>query len=580
LQKRHRVARDLLRPTRWARSQRVSHAFGPIRAEGGRRRSDPFPQDVLKPIKSIDLTIAPEIKLRRTMKASHVVLSSLILLLLGLPAEAAVYTVMAGGGGNFTTIQACSSAAVAGDTCDVFTGSYSGWTQNNSGGAGNPITFQVHAGQTATLTSGISLSGRSYITITGFTLSMSGTFVGGNGTTAHNTVSNNHGTAGTVFRINDTQGNNGSDNVISHNTVVASGTGNVVGFYLYGDRNLIDGNDISGFDGDCMDLGGTNVVVRNNYCHDVSGANSGQHIDFIQKIGATVPELAFALIEGNTFRNCTNDGGNCHMANIGESTGEGPGTDTEIWRFNYEQGIDGSGITFGGSTSSDTVPNMHAYNNTIATEAKTSNNGDCVTFNYAPGGKAFNNLCYNVTGNGASPTVFSGANTGDAGNGNLAFTTGFSGSWNSPYSQEATYAALHSRNPLFANYPTDASLQAGSPAINAGAALTAVAATDSGSGASIIVNDARFFQPGWATTQGDWIRVGASTTAQIGSINYATNTLTLTSAIARSAGEPVYLYKNSSGTVVLLGSLPTVGAFQAAGGGVPPTIPTGLKIVP
>jgi len=80
------------------------------------------------------------------------VLISLNLLLLGLQAEATTYSVKAGGGGNFTTIQACANAAVAGDTCTVFAGTYSGWTQPTSGSAGKPITFQANPGDTVTLT--------------------------------------------------------------------------------------------------------------------------------------------------------------------------------------------------------------------------------------------------------------------------------------------------------------------------------------------------------------------------------------------------------------------------------------------
>jgi hypothetical protein len=39
-------------------------------------------------------------------------------------ANATTYAVKAGGGGNFTTIQACATAMAAGDTCTVFAGTY------------------------------------------------------------------------------------------------------------------------------------------------------------------------------------------------------------------------------------------------------------------------------------------------------------------------------------------------------------------------------------------------------------------------------------------------------------------------
>ena len=90
-----------------------------------------------------------------------------------------------------------------------------------------------------------------------------------------------------------------------------------------------------------------------------------------------------------------------------------------------------------------------------------------------------------------------------------------------------------------------------------------MAAGDSGSGTSLVVNDAAFFSDGYGLTgvQPDWIRVGASTTVQIASINYDTNIITLANSINRSVGDPVYLYKDSDGTVVLTDSLPNIGAY-------------------
>jgi hypothetical protein len=515
------------------------------------------------------------------MKTNHaVILASLALLLLsGSRAGAAtVYAVKAAGGGNFTTIQSCSNSAVAGDTCEVYAGTYSGWTQNASGVAGSPITFMAHAGDIVTINSGITISSRSYIRVTGFRFSMSSTAVNGNGSTAHNTIDHNTGTVGSLFQIADGLGSNGSDNVVSGNIVVASDAGNNVGIYLYGDRNLIDGNDLKGFDGDCMDLGGMNVVVRNNKCHDLDGSTSGQHIDFIQVIGGgTSPTLSYSLIEGNVEQNCINDGGNCHFVIV--RTGTGPVADTLIVRQNFFTNLnDAGGVNVGGV--GDSVPNFHFYNNTDATGSLYSgqNSGLCISFQgTVGGGQVLNNIFYKCGGNGLSPSMLPAAE-----NGNIAYNPGYSGSWNSPYSSEPTYASLHNKDPLFANFPTDGSLLSTSPALSGGVALTAVSSTDAGSGTSLVVNDARFFQPGWAGTQGDSIRVGSSTTAQITSINYATNTLTLSTAISRSAGSPVYLYKNSAGTVVLPGSLPAIGAYSGAGGVVisTPTAPTNVRIVP
>jgi hypothetical protein len=135
-------------------------------------------------------------------------------------------------------------------------------------------------------------------------------------------------------------------------------------------------------------------------------------------------------------------------------------------------------------------------------------------------------------------------------------------------------------NPGFVNYSANNfSLSAGSPAIGAGTYLTAAASGDVGSGTSLLVNDAGFFQDGYGipTVQADWIRVGPTVTAQIVSVNYDTNTLTLANSISRSPGDPVYLYKDSSGRQVLFGRPPDIGAYPYTGGGGDATYPSSPK---
>ena len=485
-------------------------------------------------------------------------------------AEATTYTVKAGGGGDFTSISACASSAVAGDTCTVFAGSYSGWTQSNSGTPGNPITFQANGttlttcaltscsgpnGDAVTITSGIDVSGRQYIQIIGFSIQGTISF---NTSSNHNTVTHNHDTITLAYQV-DAVGNTDSDNVFSYNVVDLTGiVTNATGFYFYGDRNRFEHNEIKNGEGDCHDLGGTNVIVRNEYCHDINGA-SGEHIDFVQEMGAgDTPVLTYSLIEGNVEQHCYNDGGNCHAVII--RTGGAPAADTIIYRHNYMQNLDGSGGNFGGV--GDNVPNAWFYNNTIATESTVSENGSCAVWQNASTGVSFNNICYNVTAGNSNYSPFYSTTSDLAENGNISYTTGYSSSWGSPYSGETTYSALHNKNTVFANYPTDGTLQPTSPAIGAGVALTTVAAGDAGSGTSLIVHNAHGLQPGWAGTQGDWIRVGSTNTVQITAINYTTNTLTLASSISRSSGDPVYLYKNSNGQIVLFGSAPDIGAYQ------------------
>ena len=427
-----------------------------------------------------------------------------------------------------------------------------------SGSSGNRITFTANPGDTVTINSTVDISSRSYITISHFTFSGAG--VSGNGTSSHNIIDHNNSNT-TMLRIIDGQGSAGSDNIMSNNVIVfPNHSNNATCFYVYGDRNRFENNDCSGGGGDFLDWGGTNVVVRNNKFHDIDGSLSGEHMDFFQVIGGgTTPTGSFSLSEDNVEYNCKNDGGNCH--NVIIRTGGAGGTagaDTIIVRFNYAHDIDGSGASFGGV--GDNVPNSAFYNNTYATFTATGS-GNCASYQNAPAGEAFNNICYNL-GTAGQFQVGGCNSSGLTGvcNGNLLFDAGYTGSWDSVYSGEATYAALHNQNPQFANYPTDGTLQAGSPAIGAGVALT----TASGSGSnstSLAVGNAHGFQPGWAGVQADWIRIGASTAVQISSINYSTNVITLASPVTWASGAPIYLYKNSNGTVVLPGNAPNVGAY-------------------
>jgi hypothetical protein len=133
----------------------------------------------------------------------------------------------------------------------------------------------------------------------------------------------------------------------------------------------------------------------------------------------------------------------------------------------------------------------------------------------------------------------------------------------------------------------DLTLQEGSGARDKGTYLTTVHADDTGSGDSLKVTDALYFQAGSAAAtkpigsslsniQADYIKVGATLAAaeevQITDINYSTNTLTISPAITRADGEYVWLSRKSDGVVVLVGDAPDAGAHEYGTGATTHTL--------
>lgn len=138
-------------------------------------------------------------------------------------------------------------------------------------------------------------------------------------------------------------------------------------------------------------------------------------------------------------------------------------------------------------------------------------------------------------------------------------------------------------DPLFTDItgvadPTNATqwnfnLQAESTAIDGGESLT-LANGAGNSTTALIVDDAGYFFDGYgmaddipnATIEADWICIGTvSNCAQISSINYDTNTITLSSAMTWADNAAIYLYKKSDGVQVLYGAAPEYGAYEYTG---------------
>jgi hypothetical protein len=470
-----------------------------------------------------------------------------------------------GSGKTHTTIQACVNAMNAGDTCLVYSGTYNETVTVGSGSAGNYKT--ILAQEAATVTT-FNVGSRNYAAVKGFQITGGGIAGGGNST--YVLIENNYinSPSGACINPRDTYTSNWW--IVRKNIMYKCG---YVGIFITGSNTLIEDNDISHQVNDCFYGGLTNSVIRNNVCHDYNPQGSGQHLDFVQWDGSSAVAFSQSLIEGNTAQRCVDSTHNCHVV-ILRNPGGSPASQNTIVRYNYAQSIDGGGIMMGGG-STDSVPYSRIYNNTLALEYKPAENASFVTYYISNYSKAFNNISYNTGSSRYSPFDSS---TGSVGNYNIAYDSAYpSASWASPYTTEATFNTLKNQNPTFTNYPYSAAISSSSPAKDAGGALTTVS---SGCGTStLVLADARWFQPGWAGTNADWLAIGTVTNAyQISSITYSTNTVVFTGAVSCTNGNSIWLYKKSDGAQVLYGTAPDIGAYEY-GTSSHPSPPKGLKLI-
>jgi hypothetical protein len=485
------------------------------------------------------------------------------------------------------TIGKAANTLVAGDKVTVLAGgSYDERVvPTNSGTAVNAITYNAGPGIMPKVR-GFSLSGRSYITIKGFEITNTGFSSDVNNPAIFVT-----GTTGVKILnnyIHDTilQGIRSNPNVNGAKSINLHIQGNTLAYIgpsgarenmiqIWGDGTLIEGNELSHGE-DYIRVYGNHIVVRNNTMHNsVESETQGGHIDAVQSHCAgtnPAPEAAnFLLLEGNYHRD--NPDFNSHFAVI-NATNTCGGTKTVIVRHNAIVNLGGASAYIS-DTASNFGDHHKFYNNTmvngnIAQTPKTSSTA--VDLRGISSASVINNIFVDAVRTTNSPGVYVLDNTGTGTTDyNFAYTTSGTISWGNPINTEPH--RILNQNPLFVS-STDFRLQPGSPARAAGGPLTTVHSSDTGTGTSLAVTDAHFFQDGWAGTTPDWIAIGnSSNIVQISSIDYNTNTIALAQSVTRSAGQPVWLYMNSSGSRVLYSSSPDMGAFPSGGPDTAPPVP-------
>jgi hypothetical protein len=533
-------------------------------------------------------------------------------LVLAVSAGATNYTVKSGGGGNYSTIQACATAMSAGDTCTVYAGTYNENITVSAGSAGNYKTLTVNPGDTVYV---LNFTLNSHTKVNGFhiqnTSSPSGqscVSITGNSTDYYITNNTMYACGGSSM-IDEVA--NGGDNTtygyIQGNTLSypcsTSGAPNVCrGITVSGDYHLIENNDISHTSDGIYVFGKHNILRKNNF-HDQNsndcGSNSSNcHIDFMQadaSIPATQPSQ-YLLIENNTALNMV--GSNMHAVGILQAQACGGQCFNAIVRFHKAVHIGSGGIVDdnSGQDSPAGWSNVKSYNNTWAdagNENTAGGNGLSGFMHTSTGGSVINDIYYFPFAlSNWYPYFADSLSIPFTARNNLGFCTttpcqiyvgmyGNSSAWTSEPGNIGT-----STDPQFASYSStglgNLSLASGSPAIGAGTNLTT--ALDSGSSSSsLVVADASYFQDnpgGLIGVQPDCIRIGATTTACIaqGGIHYSTNTITLASPASWNNGDPVYIYKISDGTVVLPNGQanPNMGAMFDSASASAPAAPTGL----
>jgi len=533
------------------------------------------------------------------------------------------YTVKADGGGNYTTIQACASAMSAGDTCTVYAGTYSESPNIPAGTAGNYKTITVN--------------GTDVVTVQGFTINSHTKLIGNCpmptagdapaagscGFTITNPSSPKSGACvGWTSSITDfyivnnvmTECGSGGGYMIGSSWTIVSNHGYIQGNTLsyacvnsasinhgecnpimpFGDHFLIEGNDLSHYTL-AIDFGTNYSIYRNNTFHDQyeTEASGNYHTDvFFSEPGAGVSyTVEYNVFEGNLQYNAV-----------------GPNSKTDLFQ-------DDSGVTClncfnvifryntisrigSGAASNYYWPNIMAYNNSVVDSLLDAgaSDGTADYAQYSTKGSYINQLYYfDFSSAQANFNIYQCG---------LGCNYGYSLYWCNPSSNCSSVwgntpavpflndPGNKNSNPLFVNYISAGNpsnnyhLQAGSPAIAAGTHLTTVASSDSGSGTSLVVTDAAYFQDGYglsnanSTVSPDCIAVTTvSNHVCITAVNYSTNTLTMASGFSRSHGDSIWLYSKSDGVQVLTGSAPDMGAHPFGSGTPPPAPPSGLSAI-
>jgi PKD repeat protein len=490
--------------------------------------------------------------------------------------------------------------AVAGDTVILRDGTYStGINPSNSGSEGNVITFMAYKGEIPRITVGneraVTIVGKSYIKVDGIHSYESQAFFFIGYGACYNEIANcvfdrswGQYSIGLIscYSTALAEGGPSNHNWIHHNVFSRYGrisNGDDLGtIRISGHRtdpsayNTFENNVFFYGGHDCLDIGGRYNVVRNNVFHNeeayfevpaggecrknpASGYFGNRNI-ILSNYGDG-PGTAFrTLIEGNRIGHAgtaPDDNGGVGIENAGAHT---------VVRYNdiYGNGSSGYYSKMQGAYDSSVRSGSWArvYNNSIYHNGFGDpeidvqfKHGICI-WSY----RTYNDWPEDVVV--VNNIVYGNRNEWRVGSENILPQITYKNNFNSNPGFVNEY--LYNKSSL--NLP-NLQLLRNSPCIDRGTYLTA--ATGSGSNSTtLVVDDALFFQDGsWGSSlskvQADWIAIGTvNNVVQIKSIDYGANVITLEEPMTWNAQAPIWLFRNSRGKDVLLGTAPDIGAHE------------------
>ena len=538
----------------------------------------------------------------------------LLIFLFCLPAFATNYTVKASGGGNFTTMSQCATQMSTNgpgvsDTCTVFAGAYNESVTVPAGSVGNYKIFTVNASDVVsvhafTLNSHTKVVGNCPMSTAygscgfsvGNTSSPNGTcFSAGAGVTDFYVAGNTMEACVFFSTSKTTSYGYFQQNTMAYSCSTPAAPNVCTAAHIYGSHYLWDSNDISHVS-DGPYLYADHVVYRKNLFHNINTTDCGSqssncHVDFVQTDananGGDTP-AQYMVFEKNITN--TMIGGNMHAIGLFQGEVCGGNCHNAILRFHETWNCAGcAGIVADNSEAACPAwDHIKSYNNTwVDTGGGTgniiNNVSYCTTYTafvneiYYWHSTVSNTNGYSTVGGGGSSTVPYTVGF------NIGFTTGGTAASIHPHTYGSGSWTVDAGNlyadPVFNNYAgNDFSLTSSSPARNKGTNLTTVSATVSSS-TTITVADPDYFQDGYglAGVLGDCILVTSlgNSPVCITNVNYATGVLTLSSAISAVAGDKVWLYSISDGSVVQKDTGVDIGAIPfVSGAPVAPTVAT------